>query len=151
MKIAVLAFMVALMLPFAAAAGPAPDNDNDGVANIIDGCQETFQTAGVDDCDSDIDGYGNMCDADMNDDGTIDFGADFGVFLGAFTNFSMGSPFDPQADMNCDGTVDFGADFGQFLQGFTEFSAGDFGLNNPNAGEALNSGKSCAGMVGACP
>ena len=50
--------------------------------------------------DSDNDGYGNICDADLNNDGFVDF-LDLGRIKLVFFQA------DPDADFNGDGTVDF--------------------------------------------
>ena len=51
--------------------------------------------------DSNGDGYGNFCDADLTNDEIINFG-DFAWFVGAF------STADADADFNGDGVVNFG-------------------------------------------
>ena len=70
--------------------------------------------------DADLDGHGNACDADLNQDG-ITGGPDFGVFvrcLGKSVPAATGPPHDPtcsESDMNDDGIVG-GADFGLFVK-----------------------------------
>ena len=56
--------------------------------------------------DTDADGYGNFCDADLNGDFTVDL-SDFSLLRIAF------STADPDADFNGDGTVDL-SDFSLF-------------------------------------
>ena len=142
MKISVLATMVAILLigfPVASFAGIVPDTDNDGVLDPFDNCIAVANAAPID-CDSDVDGYGNMCDCDFNNDYGCG-GPDFGPFVGDF-----GFPETPLGgtDMNCDGGVG-GPDFGLFVGGF---------LGTPGP-----SGKACAGSHpggfavagGACP
>ena len=131
-------FALALCLPLAAFAGPATDTDGDGVADVFDNCV-SIANAGTLGCDSDIDGYGNVCDGDFNQDNATD-GADFSpTFLNDFTNGSMSANSDGNPDgsnMNCDGSgaVD-GADFNPlFLNQFVQGSPGPSGL-------------SCAGSV----
>lgn len=71
------------------------DTDGDGVADDVDNCQLVANPAQV---DSNGDGYGNRCDADLNNDcivNVVDLGALRSVF---FTT-------DPDADLNADGTV----------------------------------------------
>jgi len=141
MKISVLATAVATLLigfPLASMAGLVPDTDNDGVPDPMDNCVAVANAAPID-CDSDIDGYGNICDCDYNND-YICGGPDFGVFGGDF-----GGPETAGAgtDQNCDGIVG-GPDFGLFGGGF--------------GGGPGPSGKGCAGShpggvgaLGTCP
>ena len=127
-------------LPMLSFAGPALDSDGDGVPNVVDNCS-AVPNAGAAGCDDDIDGYGNFCDGDFNNDNVSD-GLDFSpLFL---TDFGSGTQTlnasgNPQGtDMNCDGVVD-GVDFAApfFL---TQFAAG-----TPGA-----SGLACAGTGGPC-
>ncbi len=74
-----------------------PDADEDGVPDDQDNCVELPNPPQR---DSNSDGYGNVCDADLDDDGSVDF-LDLGRMKAAF--FST----DPHADLNGDGTVDF--------------------------------------------
>ena len=72
-----------------------PDNDADRVRNFMDNC---IEDANSDQFDSNSDGFGNACDADLNNDGivnVIDLGQLKSVFFTA----------DPDADFNNDGIV----------------------------------------------
>lgn len=134
MKVGVLATTFAALLvaiPLAAMAGPAPDMDNDTVPDVIDNCK-MLSNGPPKDCDTDMDGYGNLCDCDFDNNATHDCGGpDFGAFGMAF-----GGPETAAGeDMTCDGLVG-GPDFGAFGMGF--------------GGKAGPSGLSCAGTV-ACP
>jgi len=121
--------------------GLTTDTDGDGVPDPLDNCI-SVPNAGPLGCDTDMDGYGNACDADFNNDGVSD-GLDFMAphFL---ADFSAGMESSNEAggaqgtDMNCDGTVD-GVDFvaPHFLTGFAVGAPGPSGL-------------SCAGTV-PCP
>ena len=130
-------FALALCLPVTAFAGPATDSDGDGVPDVIDNCKDV-QNAGASGCDDDIDGYGNFCDGDFNNDLVSD-GLDFSpLFLADFVSGSqsVNGAGNPQGtDMNCDGTVD-GVDFS------VPFFLTQFGTGTPGA-----SGLSCAGTV----
>jgi hypothetical protein len=74
---------------------PLLDTDRDGVPNVLDNCIDVFNT---DQRDSNEDGYGNMCDADLDDSLYVD-DVDLEIFRKAF--FSG----EPDADFNGDGVV----------------------------------------------
>jgi hypothetical protein len=115
--------MMALACAFLLAAGFAalsnagvtvPDTDSDGVPDEWDNCSVD---ANPTQCDADLDGIGNHCDCDYNNDGACD-GGDFLVFG---SNFGLTvPPGNPNTDQNCDGAVDggdfliFGGQFGGF-------------------------------------
>lgn len=73
------------------------DIDGDGIANDLDNC---IEVANADQRDADSDGFGSLCDADINNDCTIDF-LDLGLLKLVF--FSA----DANSDFNGDGSVDF--------------------------------------------
>jgi Thrombospondin type 3 repeat len=106
-----------------ARAGFEECGDCDGVPDNVDNCA-TVPNASQ--CDTDQDGYGNACDADVNNDGIVG-GPDFGIFTASF-----GATGANVADLNCDGIVG-GPDFG----GFTRMFGGSPGP----------SGLSCAGTI----
>jgi hypothetical protein len=56
------------------------DSDYDGIQDTLDNCSIDVNTAQD---DTDADGYGNICDADYDNSGTVGF-PDFGQFVGAF-------------------------------------------------------------------
>lgn len=74
-----------------------PDYDGDGVPDRVDNCIETINP---DQRDTNNDGYGNICDADFDNQLTVDF-SDL-----AYLKSKMFTP-DPDADLNGSGTVDF--------------------------------------------
>lgn len=83
------------------------DTDGDGVPDTSDNCTlEPNPTQ----CDADADGFGNHCDADLNNDGRVN-GLDLGPFKLAFGTTNA------VADLNCDGRVN-GLDLGPFKKGF---------------------------------
>ncbi len=84
-----------------------PDADNDGVPDASDNCT---LIANPDQRDTDNDGYGNACDADLNNDGMVN-GLDLVLFRQRFLTS------DPHADFNGDGTVN-GLDLVRFRQMF---------------------------------
>jgi hypothetical protein len=125
-------------------AGPNPcgdgssDSDCDTVADAVDNCLTVpNSTVGeppgslVAQCDTDQDGYGNVCDPDINNDGVIG-GPDYGPITASFGQ--AGHPTNP-ADVNCDGVVG-GPDYGLVTQKFG-------GVPGP-------SGLFCAGTI-PCP
>jgi subtilisin-like proprotein convertase family protein len=78
-----------------AVASDAPDADGDGVADDADNCT---LVANADQRDTNGDGFGNACDADLNNDGIINV-VDLGLLRTVFfTN-------DADADFNGDGVV----------------------------------------------
>jgi hypothetical protein len=81
MRLTVFAAPLAFLLwGTPAFAGSAPDFDSDGVGDQIDNCSIWVNT-GQDDID--LDGCGNLCDADYDQSGAVGF-PDFGQFATAF-------------------------------------------------------------------
>lgn len=72
-----------------------PDADN--VPSILDNCSAV---ANADQRDADEDGYGSICDADFNQDCSVNF-LDLGEFKAAFLSN------DPNTDMNGDDSTNF--------------------------------------------
>lgn len=79
------------------------DADLDGVTDEADNC---VKTANADQRDSDLDGHGNACDADLNGDGQVNF-LDLVLFRRRF------GTADPHADFDGSGLVNF-ADLTRF-------------------------------------
>jgi Dockerin type I domain/Thrombospondin type 3 repeat len=75
----------------------ARDTDNDGVPDGADNCTAV---ANPDQRDTNGDGYGNVCDPDLNNDGLVNF-ADLGMMKSVF--FSGNA----DADLNGNGSVNF--------------------------------------------
>ncbi len=83
------------------------DADGDGIVDIVDNCQRVFNP---DQRDTDGDGFGNACDADLNNSGFVDL-QDFKRFKTVFnTN-------DADADFDGNGWVDLN-DLARFTQLF---------------------------------
>ena len=90
--------MQVVALSLAAVLLIGADGDGDGVFDHKDNCIEVANPAQI---DADLDGYGNLCDGDLNNDGAV--GADdLGINLKA-----LGTQ-DAVVDLNNDGGV--GAD-----------------------------------------
>jgi hypothetical protein len=112
-------------------AGPNDDVDGDGVKNLVDNCVQIAngnndqgnQTGPL---DADRDGFGNACDADFNNNGTINV-QDFALFSAAYGAAYPGSAsYADTIDMNANGTIN--------VQDFATFSAGyGSGLPGPSA------------------
>ncbi|MEL7240639.1 MAG: thrombospondin type 3 repeat-containing protein, partial [Planctomycetota bacterium] len=92
------------------------DGDFDGIDDGVDNC---LLVANADQRDTDGDGFGNACDADLNNDGVINV-IDLGILRTVF--FTA----DPDADFNGDGTVNV-VDLGIMRSAF-------FGAPGPAAG-----------------
>jgi len=88
----------------------AVDADSDGVAYPMDNC---VAIPNLKQTDSDGDGFGNACDADLNNDGLTNFG-DFAGFVMSFNSMSSSGNYSPAADLTSDGFVNF-ADFAMFV------------------------------------
>jgi len=81
MKRSLVAATLALLLwGTPALAGPPPDFDGDGVMDSADNCSEDANAAQD---DTDGDDCGNLCDADYDDNGIVNF-IDFSGFSAAF-------------------------------------------------------------------
>jgi hypothetical protein len=132
MKVGVLAIMMVMLLPFAAAAGPAVDSDSDGTVDVLDFCSADPSAPAPCGFDTDTDGYGNACDGDYNQDGVVNAG-DAGPLI---ADLASGIDSGVGTDMNCDGVVNAG-DVAPFL------SQSSQGVPGP-------SGLPCAGTV-PCP
>ncbi len=81
---------------------PCRDADGDEVRDYEDNCTQVFNPT---QCDVDVDGFGNHCDADLDHDGEVDM-ADFFPFLSAWGSQEGDSNWNPEADLDCDGDVD---------------------------------------------
>lgn len=145
MKVGVLATTLAiLMIGGSAYAGPAVDTDGDGIFDVLDPCSSNNLSPAPNALDTDMDGYGNQCDGDFNNDGLVN-GGDFsspGANNDFLDCFSGGDVAGLGCDINGDTLVN-GADFSTVGPG-NDF-LDQFGLGVPGP-----SGLPCAGTV-ACP
>ena len=77
------------------------DNDGDGVDNLSDSCRETVNPLQL---DSNGDGYGDRCDADYDDSGSVG-ASDLTSFKQVFGLGFGQAGFDPQYDHDGNGAV----------------------------------------------
>lgn len=109
----------------------AGDSDSDGHMDFADNCRELSNT---NQRDTDQDGYGNACDADLDNSGQVNF-FDLQIMKAAFFSTPVHPDWNPHADLNGDNSVNF-ADLSTLKSLF-------FGPPGP-------SGMSCAGTA-PCP
>lgn len=124
-----LSFIILAWLPLSVNAA---DKDGDGIPDNQDNC---IDMANANQHDSNSDGYGNACDADLDNDGNVNF-ADLNLFKSAFNTKSSNSV----ADFDSDGIVSF-SDFHILKQLFNK-PPGPAGSSAEDAdvGGAENSG-----------
>lgn len=79
---------------------PGTDSDLDAVEDSVDNCT---LVANLSQCDSDGDGYGNRCDADLNNNGSTN--AQDQVLFRTHLGQQAGAPAYNVADINCNGFV----------------------------------------------
>lgn len=135
---AIMAFVGAGMLTFAlsttayAGVGCSSDVDSDGVCDAVDNCLNVPNPGQRDD---DLDGYGNICDADLNQDCIVG-GADAGFISG---NWLVTPPWVPNPVANgTSGSFDINED--------NIIGGADVGFISGNwLGPAGPSGYACAG------
>ena len=127
-----LTALLTLAIATGSFAGPSTDTDGDTVFDVLDNCLNIANKA-PGDCDTDNDGYGNMCDGDFDQNNAVtavDFNSRF------VPDFKKGADLGIQdgTDMDCNGAVtavDFNSKF------VPQFKAGKPG----------KSGLFCAGTV----
>ena len=109
-----------------------PDDDEDDVLDTLDNC---VGTANTDQLDTNSDGYGNACDPDVTNDGTVT-SPDFVAFSLAFGTSEGDVDYNADADFTGDGRVESP----DFVQLGLRFGGG------PGP-----SGLYCAGKAVGCP
>jgi hypothetical protein len=77
------------------------DTDGDGIPDILDNCTLVPNPTQL---DADGDGYGNICDADLNNSGTVT-AADFALLRSVLGQAASSSATAAAADLNGSGTV----------------------------------------------
>lgn len=85
-----------------------PDTDWDGIADDLDNCTQAPNASQL---DSDGDLFGNACDPDLNNSGTVTT-ADYGLLRSVLGQPASASPLAAAADLDGNGTVTT-ADFGR--------------------------------------
>jgi hypothetical protein len=90
-------------VPLSGIGIPLVDSDNDGIPDISDNCT---LLANADQRDTDLDGYGNRCDADIAipNNGTVNL-SDYSAFRSAFGGTAPLTTAQENADFNGDGFV----------------------------------------------
>jgi hypothetical protein len=78
-----------------------PDTDGDGIPDSLDNCTLVPNPSQL---DADGDGYGNACDADLNNSGTVT-AADFAILRSVLGQLATASPTAAAADLNGSGAV----------------------------------------------
>ncbi len=102
-------FFLLLILGFPFFTYAATDTDADGIPDTRDNC---IDIANSNQYDSNNDGFGNACDADLDNNGLVSF-ADLNLFKSAFNTNN------PDADFDGNGSVSF-ADLNIFKQLFNK-------------------------------
>jgi hypothetical protein len=77
------------------------DTDGDGVCDSLDNC---LQRMNADQLDGDLDGYGNACDADYDNNGLVGT-SDFAVIVPMIGTTSASSAYDERLDHTGDGAI----------------------------------------------
>jgi hypothetical protein len=111
LECAVALALALLALPAAHAA----DADADGVGDNADNC---IEVANTDQRDTDADGFGNRCDADLDNNLFVNF-LDLAAFKNVFLAKAGEADFDPDADFDANGVINF-QDVGVVKAGFFE-------------------------------
>ena len=101
-----------------------PDSDVDLVRDFMDNCIYDANTSQL---DSNGDGFGNLCDPDLDNSGAVNF-ADYVLLTAAFLSNPASPNWNPDADLTGDGLVNF-ADIALFQFFFLQ-APGPSGLVN---------------------
>lgn len=105
--------LAALLQLTLGAPAAAQDGDADGIIDEQDNCLVVGNPTQL---DTNLDGYGNRCDTDYNNDGLC-AAADFSAFKQAYFS-QVGDPnYDPDIDVEGNGVI-AGSDFSVFKQNY---------------------------------
>jgi len=115
LKLIFFVSLFAIGFAMSATAGSIADVDGDSIPDVFDNCSVVANGAAPggtcsNQIDTDADGFGDICDADFDNDDVV-AGSDFGILLGTF------GTADALTDLDCDGVV-AGSDFGLLLSAF---------------------------------
>ena len=80
-----------------------PDTDTDFVRDFMDNCTLDPNTTQL---DTNGDGFGNLCDPDLNNDGLVNF-IDYSQIIDAFLSAPGQANWNPDADLTGDNAVNF--------------------------------------------
>ena len=135
LKLIMLVSLFAFGFAVSANAGAVTDTDSDLVPDAFDNCSALANgpAQGSNQVDSDLDGYGNACDADYDQSLAVNV-LDFSIFLSAFTGGTPTTVTDHDGDGNTT-TIDFA----RFLNRFQTVGA-----------QVGPSGLACAGITTPC-
>jgi len=108
----------------------AADSDGDGIDDAADNCTAAANASQI---DTDQDGFGNACDADLDNDGVVG-GTDFNTVVAGFGSVEGDPEFVAAADHDGDGVI----------------AGSDYGFHTSRAGLPVGpSGLACADATGA--
>ncbi|MFK8028826.1 MAG: thrombospondin type 3 repeat-containing protein [Gammaproteobacteria bacterium] len=79
------------------------DSDGDGVTDTMDNCTLVANPSQL---DSNGDGFGNLCDPDLDNNGTVAF-SDYAAMIMAFLSVPGDPNWNEDADLNGDGVISF--------------------------------------------
>jgi hypothetical protein len=96
-----LAFLVVGAFPPQSGAGPCLDPNSDSVCTPVDNCSQVANTAQA---DSNLDGYGNICDADYDNNYTVGL-SDLGSLKLAWQCTTTMGCYDIDIDSEPNGTI----------------------------------------------
>lgn len=137
MPLAFLGTLAFLFVVGTSGAGPDGDSDGDGIQDNIDNCVDVKNPTQF---DVDRDGYGNICDPDINNDNVVGI-PDLGALRASFGSAAGSPTFNAAADINEDeviGIPDLGALRAAFGGG-----PGPSGRGCAGAGGIGSSGENC--------
>jgi hypothetical protein len=104
------AWLAMMQAVYDSSTGPGEkDSDGDGVSDDVDNC---INAANANQRDSNNDGFGNVCDADLDNNGFVNF-ADLALFKSAFGSNDADADFDGNGFVNFADLAMFKSMFGQ--------------------------------------
>ena len=103
-RLRTLPILIPLIAVAAAGQLRGPDIDGDGILDSDDNCVEV---PNADQRDTNVDGFGNICDTDLDNDGSITSFSDLAIFDAAFFSTPGAPTWNPDTDFNGDNIVNF--------------------------------------------